>query len=240
MNKRTLLPDETQQTDLFIRYARQIQSLVTQVARTNETALLSIESQQVANETIADALTAIAILTEGYITQTQYQSGETINHEPVSVGSLLYETAQELYPYAKRIGVDVMVGDLPKSHAVVMTDRQLMRTAMVSLGTVFMQAAQQTDETTPVVLSAHKSRFGTVLGLYGTFPELNNAMLRRARVLRYEANQPLPQFVSGPAAGLFIAENLLQSVAAKLHVARYRSLNGFATTLPGCNQLQLV
>jgi hypothetical protein len=64
--------------------------------------------------------------------------------------------------------------------------------------------------------------------------------LSRARKLGGWAQQPYGELVSGPASGLFIAENLLAAVSGKLHVARYHNATGLAATLPACRQLQLV
>jgi hypothetical protein len=39
---------------------------------------------------------------------------------------------------------------------------------------------------------------------------------------------------------VFVADSLLQTLAARLHIARYRNLTGLATTLQPSQQLQLV
>jgi hypothetical protein len=50
----------------------------------------------------------------------------------------------------------------------------------------------------------------------------------------------LQRLVSGPAAGVFVADSLLETLSAHLHVARYHNLNGLAATLQPSQQLQLI
>jgi hypothetical protein len=54
------------------------------------------------------------------------------------------------------------------------------------------------------------------------------------------ARQPMQRLVSGPAAGVFVADSLLQTLAARLHVAKYHNLTGLAATLQPSRQLQLI
>jgi len=71
-------------------------------------------------------------------------------------------------------------------------------------------------------------------------PRLGTDSLHRARSFKGRAHEPLAQLVSGPAAGVFVAESLLQTLATRLHVARYRNLTGLAATLEPSAQLQLI
>jgi hypothetical protein len=89
-------------------------------------------------------------------------------------------------------------------------------------------------------LGAHRSRYGVVAGWYSQGLQLTSGALGRARRLGGWAQQPYGELVSGPATGVFIADNLLTAVSGKLHVARYRNATGLAVTLPACQQLQLV
>ena len=122
----------------------------------------------------------------------------------------------------------------------VMADRTVLQAAMTSLGQVFVLAQSESEEPSVVRLAAHRTRYGVVAGLYAKAPQLGTDSLRRARALQGKARQPLQRLVSGPAAGVFVADSLLHALAARLHVARYRSLNGLATTLTPSQQLQLI
>lgn len=162
--------------------------------------------------------------------------------EPVTVSSLLYDTAQELQPFAAQYGVELELDTGPRA-LPVLADRAVLQSAMISLGQVFVAAGAESDsDSTPSVvrLAAHRSRYGVVAGLYGHVPQLGADSLRRAHQLQGQARQPLQRLVSGPAAGVFVADSLLQTLAAHLHVARYHSLTGLATTLQPSQQLHLI
>lgn len=161
--------------------------------------------------------------------------------EPFALSGLLCDVAHQLEPYAKQYGVRLEL-DMPTQLVPVVSDRSVLQSALASLGQVFVRAEAEADETRPVHLAAYRSRYGQVAGLYGLHPDMNAAVLRRARSLHTGgvAHQPMAKLVHGSAAGVFVADNLLRSVAARLHVARYHNLTGLATTLPPCSQLQLV
>ena len=162
-----------------------------------------------------------------------------LNLEPVTVSSLLYDTAHALQPFAKQYGVDLELESGPRLQPIL-ADRAVLQSAMTSLGQVFVLAQAESEEPAAVRLAAHRSRYGVVAGLYGQMPHISVDSLRRAHALQGAARQPLSRLVSGPAAGVFVADSLLRTLAARLHVARYRSLTGLAATLQPSQQLQLV
>jgi hypothetical protein len=159
--------------------------------------------------------------------------------ELVTVSSLLYDTATVLEPFAKEYGVELELETGPRAYPV-MVDRTVLQSAMTSLGQVFITAQAESDTHSVVRLSAHRSRYGVVAGLYGDMPGLGADSLRKAHALQGKARQPFQRLVSGPAAGVFVADSLLQTLAARLHVARYHNMTGLAATLHPSQQLQLV
>lgn len=159
--------------------------------------------------------------------------------EPVTVSSLLYDTAQALQPFARQYGVELELEPGSRMQPIL-TDRMVLQSAMVSLGQVFVLSQAEADAPAPVRLSAHRSRYGVVAGLYGQVEHFGADSLRRAHALHGKARQPLQRLVSGPATGVFVADSLLQALSAHLHVARYHKLTGLAATLTPSQQLQLV
>lgn len=159
--------------------------------------------------------------------------------EPVTVSALLYDTAESLAPLAGRYGVKLELDTGPRVQPVL-ADRAVLQSAFESLGQVFITAQAEADEHSPVRLSAHRSRYGVVAGLYGGSVQLGTESLRRAHQVHGKARQPLQQLVSGPAAGVFVADSLLQTLEARLHVARYHNMTGLAATLQPSQQLQLI
>jgi len=159
--------------------------------------------------------------------------------EPVTVSSLLYDTAASLESFARQYGVKIELDTGPRLQPIL-ADRQVLQAAMTSLGQVFVAAVAEAEERSPVHVSAHRSRHGVVAGMYSGTAQLGADSLRRARLVQGRAWQPLQQLVSGPAAGVFVADSLLQTLAAKLHVARYHNMTGLAATLQPSTQLQLI
>lgn len=230
-----------QQERLFVSLAEQLSQNFLKITRIAETAPFSDgATQELQWALVHDVAESAMLLTESFALNARLvQHLVTPQLEPVTVSALLYDAAQQLVPLAKRYGIELQIADLPRM-SLVMSDRLVLQSALVSLGQVFVAAEAGNEIVRPLQLAAHHSRYGVVAGLYVEGSELSTEAFRRARSLYGSARQPLARLTSGPATGVFIADNLLHAIAAKLHVARYRNLTGLATTLPVCNQLQLV
>jgi hypothetical protein len=227
------------QEQLFLSLAEQLSRPLVQVARLAELGVREpgvVERWQ-AVQAVAEASLS---LVESYALSLRVHSKITpLQLEPVTVSSLLYDTAQALQPYAKQYGVELELETGPRL-APILADRGVLQSAMISLGQVFVSASAEDEKRQPVRLAAHHGRYGVVAGLYGVYEQLGADSLRRARNLRGQARQPLQHLVSGPAAGVFVADSLLETLSARLHVARYHKLTGLAATLTPSQQLRLV
>lgn len=220
--------------------AEQLSQTFLSIARLAEAAPFAADAQQQQWNVVRDVAESAMLLTESYALNARLVRHLTDPQlEPVAISSLLYDAAQQLMPLAKRYGVELRLTDLPRM-APVMSDRIVLQSALVSLGQVFVAAQSENETIRPLQLTAHRSRYGIVAGLYADESEISTEAFRRAHTLCGTAHQPFARLVSGPATGVYIADSLLHAIAAKLHVARYRHLTGLATTLPVCNQLQLV
>ena len=235
--------DNTQlnsQEQLFLGLAEQLARPLLQVARLSELSAGSSKKAAQQWELVRAIADSSLQLVESYALSLRVHGKITpLKLEQVTVSSLLYDTAQSLQTFAKQYGVELELESGPRLQPVL-ADRTVLHSAMLSLGQVFVLAQAESDEKAPVRLSAHKSRYGVVAGLYGASPQLGVDSLRRAHALRGKARQPLQRLVSGPAAGVFVADSLLETLAAHLHVARYHNLTGLAATLQPSQQLQLV
>jgi len=230
-----------QQERLLISLADQLSQTFLHIARIAEAVPLGDEVKRLEQWSVVhDVAESAMLLTESYALNARLVQ-HLINPqlEPVTISSLLYDATQQLAPLAKRYGIELQIADLPKM-SLIMSDRVVLQSALVSLGQVFIAAEAENEVKRPLQLAAHHSRYGIVAGLYAEGSELSTDAFRRSRALYGTARQPLSRLTSGPATGVFIADNLLHAIAAKLHVARYHNLTGLATTLPVCNQLQLV
>ena len=227
-----------EQDKLFLSLAEQLSQTFLQITRAAEIGkdAATIESWY----KIKDISEAAMFLTDAYAMQQRLErSLLQAQIEPVTISSLLYDTAQKLQPLAKRYDVELQLDGLSKL-APVMSDRYILQTALVSLGQVFILAESQNEDSRPLRLMGHRGRYGTVAGFYGEQMDLTASSYRYALKNYRQAKQPLSKIVNGPATGVIIADKLLHSLESKLHVARYHKLLGLAVTLPTCNQLQLV
>jgi len=226
------------QERLFLSLVEQLARPLLTVSHLSELAVTDDKATSASWQTVRAITNSSLQLVEGYALGLRVHGKVTpLTLEPVTISSLLYDTAESLASFAGQYGVDMELDTGPRVQPVL-ADRAVLRAAFENLGQVFITA--QAEERLPVRLSAHRSRHGIVAGLYGGSAQLGVDSLRRARMIQGRARQPLQQLVSGPAAGVFVADNLLQTLAAHLHVARYHNLTGLAATLQPSQQLQLV
>lgn len=229
------------QERMFLGLAEQLTRPLLTVAHMSEQAIAddakaSLEAWQTVRAVAESSLQ----LVESYALSLRVHGKITpLEIEPVTISSLLYDTAATLLPYAQQYGVKIELDTGPRMQPIL-ADRTVLHAAMTSLGQVFIASQAESEEVSPVHLSAHRSRYGIVTGLYGGSSQLGADSLRRARAAQGKARQPLSHLVSGPAAGVFVADSLFQTLASRLHVARYHSLTGLAATLQPSQQLQLI
>ena len=240
MEQRGQAAELSSQEQLFLGLAEQLARPLLQVTRVAELAA-DDPAAAAAHWQMVRAITDSTLqLVESYALSLRVHGRVApLELEPVTVSSLLYDTASALQPFAKQYGVALALDAGPRLQPI-MADRSVLQSAMTALGQVFVVAQAESEDQGAVHLSAHRSRYGVVAGLYGSSAQLGADSLRRAHALQGRARQPLQRLVSGPAAGVFVADSLLQTLAARLHVARYHSLTGLATTLQPSKQLELI
>ena len=230
----------SEQERLFLGVVEQLARPLLAVSHVSELALTGDSATTEQWQTVQALTNSSLRLVESYSLSLRVQGKLTpLSLEPVTVSSLLYDTAERLGPFARRYGVDIELDTGPRAQPVV-ADRTVLQSAFESLGQVFIVAQAEGDGRTSLRLSAHRSRHGVVAGCYGNAVALGADSLRRARSIQGSARQPIQQLVNGPAAGVFVADSLLQTLAAHLHVARYHNMAGLAATLQPSKQLRLV
>lgn len=227
------------QEQLLLSVVEQVKVPFVQIARLSELAS-SCQNDAEAWQTVQAMANSALGLVESYALSLRLQGKLTpLELEPITVSSLLYDAAHELEPYAQQYHVELELDAGPKQLPII-GDRTVLKSALTSLGYVFVEASAQLDGWAAVRLSAHRSRYGVVAGLYTGLEDFGADSLRRARAMQGRARQPLGRLSSSPAAGVFVADTLLQTLSSKLHVARYHKLTGLAATLSPSQQLQLV
>lgn len=222
-------PDER----LLRALAEQLKLPLLQIARTAE---LGDPAMLAAIGNIAD--TALRLV-DGFLLSNDTNAQESLELQPVSVSSILNDTAHKLQPFARQNGCDIEV-DLHGKYGPVMAHQESLESAFALLGYSLIEARTSGEHRHEIVLAAHKSASGLVAGVFDNQPGLSTDMFRRGRALYGTARQPLPTLSGANGAGVFVADSLLKAMSAPLHTARHNKLAGLAATLHQSSQLKLV
>jgi len=230
----------SEEQKLFLGVVEQISRPLVTISRMSELALTSECTTTDQWQIVQSIINASLQLVESYSLNLRVRGKLTpLNLEPITVSALLYDTAERLNPFAKQYGVEIELEPGPRAQPVI-TDKVVLQSALESLGQVFVMAQAEVERHAYVRLGAHRSAHGVVAGYYTASSTLGVDSLRRAHAMQGTARQPFQQLVNGPAAGVFVAESLLQTLSVHLHVAKYHNMTGLATTLLPSQQLQLV
>lgn len=217
--------------------AEQLKSPFLQIAREAELAQVTEATSTLRNiEYTADM--ALRLI-DSYLLSVRLQAVPTLDLEPVSVSSVLQDTAHRLNHLAKLYGCDLEV-NIAGKYGPVMAHRQSLEAAYMSLGYAFIESVPPADHRHRVVLAVRSNRKGLVTGVFGEQPGLGADAFKRARALYGTATQPLPGVSAHNGASIFVAHALLETMTSGLRVARHQKLNGLATTLLQSQQLQLI
>lgn len=228
-------------TDLLLAVAEQLKTPLSVIARQAELEQLTGTAADMA--TIRTQTNAALTLVDSYLLGLELLRTQTnLDLEPVSVSSLLTDTAHDLYGYARQYGVDLEL-HIAGRYEPVMANARGLRAALISLGYVMIetQASQAPDKKRWLTLATYRSAQGIVAGVYGTYEDNPSAAeWRRAIELCGRAGQPFAGLVAGSSAGLFVADTILQAMSTRLRVGKHQKQGGLATTLRPSQQLVLV
>lgn len=232
---------ETEQTmRLLLSVAEQLKMPLTSIARNTELAKLGV-SDGVNASLIHTQATAALTLVESYLLGVELLSSQqALELEPVSVSSILTDTAHQLDRYAKEYGVEMEVS-IAGRYEPVMAHQAGLKAALTSLGYALIEARAASDEKGPkrIVLAGHRNMHGIVTGMYGT-NTIDGVAWRKALKLYGNARQPLASLLGSSGAGVFVANALAQAMESKLRAGRHGRQAGLAITLPPSQQLQFV
>lgn len=226
---------------LLTSVAEQLKVPLAVIARHAELGTLTGDASIVDTVTIATQADAALLLVDSYLLGLELlHSQAQLELEPISASSLVVDIAHDLYGFARQYGVNV---DLQTNgrFGPVMSNLRGLRAAILSLGFAFIeaQAAGELDAQ-QVVLAAHRTPRGVVIGLYGMNKTVTSNAWRRALSLYGTAAQPFTELSPTSGAGLFIADTILRCMDSRLRVGRYQQRSGLAVTLQPSRQLQLV
>ena len=181
-------------------------------------------------------------LIDSYIMALELRSNrQQLVLEPISINSLLADTAHDLQSYAKHYNTTINVEVLGRMKPIL-TNRSKLQSALYCLGCSLIRAQASSDaKKHTVVLGAQRGRSDSITaGVFGSFSGLSDKAMFRARSLAGQASQPLPSVPAQNAGGILIADMLVSALYQPLKAARFKEYSGLATTFPVSKQLRLV
>ncbi len=217
--------------------AEQLKLPLTQIARSAE---LAASTQDPAALGVIGYIADTALrLVESFLLSSDLQGQKALELAPVSVSSVLHDTAHRLEPLARQNNCDIEI-HLSGKYGPVMAHQESLESALTLLGYSLIEARAGEGRRHEVVLGAHRSARGLVTGIFDNRPGLSTDIFRRGRALYGDARQAMPVVTGTNGAGIFVADTLMRAMATPLHVARHNKLAGLAVTLHPSQQLQIV
>lgn len=228
--------DEAQLDSLFASLAEQVKLPLIQIRHAAELSGTQSDQTDVIDATAQAALRLI----DGYLLSVRLQQEGALNLEPVSVSSLLYDTADELNGYAALHGCEIELA-IGGKYEPVMAERRVLKAALLSLGYGFIGAAgtQESGRRT-IKLSARRQNGQIAAGIYGANEGISADLIKRARLIAGRAHQALPGFSSDSGAGVLIADRLLAKLETNMRPSRMGEFRGLAAVFSPSRQLSLV
>lgn len=229
---------------LYIALAEQLQVPLLQIARLAESGLLGrpgpTRQRRVLSQIELASATALRLVEAYTLSMRVADEQLALEMEPVSLSSVLHDTAHELSALAKTYNCTLELS-LSGRYEPVMANRPALEHALVSLGYMVIESTAARGKLKNVLqLGLHRSRSGLVAGVFGEMDDLHSKAYRRARSLLGRARQPLPVLSATSGAGLFIADTLFNAQAAPMKVMRHHKRIGFGATFAPSRQLVLL
>lgn len=189
-------------------------------------------------EAIQKAAEKTLQLIDSYLLMAQAEYGQrALTLEPIGVGSVIYEVATDIAPYAKAREVDFSI-DVKDAH--VMANRQGLKAVLMCLSELFIE--QNSDEEKhrkKVRIETRRENHNVAVSVLSSELEITNKDLELARRMQgnsHLANGKMPD--SG--IRLAIADVLINSLGSSLQVRQINGLKGLNFELAGSKQLQLI
>ena len=225
-------------TQLLRSVAEQLKTPLSKIARQAELGQLTGDVQLTDLAAIRTHAAAALTLVDSYLLGLQLLRDQAaLALEPVSVSSLLVDTAHQLDGLAKQYntGLELRIAG---RYEPVMAHSAGLRSALLSLGYALLEGYPM-PKGSSLTLAVHKTPHGIVTGVYGNYERLSTEAWNKALELQGKAPRPLSA-LSGNGAGLFVANTTLRAMQTKLRVGKHLNQHGLATTLQPSQQLSFV
>ena len=178
-------------------------------------------------------------LIDAFLLSADLRSQQTFPLEPVSLSSVLNDTAHKLSFIATQNDCDLRLS-IEGKYGPVMAHRESLEYAMTLLGYGLISARSNGSSQHKVVLTAYKNTNGIVAGVFDNQPGLSADTFRRGHALFGATRQTMPSLIGGNGASIFVADTLMRAMEAPLRTVRHNTLSGFAATLNPSAQLVLL
>jgi len=159
--------------------------------------------------------------------------------EPLSLSSVLYDSAHELEQLAKYYDVKLKVIS-NNNFGPVLSNRVALESSLISVGWAMIESMSSLDKSKTITLASHRSRYGLVAGVYSEDVNINSNILNQGLRNMNSSKRPMPDFSHTNSAGIFIAKQLLSNMDMRLLASKHHNLRGIGTLMNPSKQLQLI
>lgn len=181
-------------------------------------------------------------LIDGFILSQKLSLGQMeLALEPVSVSSVLCDSADKLDKIAREYNCEVQV-KIGGRYSPVMAHRQSLGAAITSLGysLIESQGGEQKRADRQIILAAYQNGQGVITGAYCQNNGLNKETFSGVNQMYGNARQSVPSLGHTPNAGIFIADLLLKAMSSRLRFSKHSNYQGLAATFLPNRQLELI
>lgn len=178
-------------------------------------------------------------LVDGFLLSADSLNQEVFQLEPVSIASVLNDTAHKLTPMARQNECKLELS-VKGRYEPVMANHRFLESALMLLGYGMIESRSADSDNRQVLLAAHKSNRGLVAGVFDDLPAIGIDSLRRGRALFGDTRQPVPSAFSSSSASIFVADALFRAMETTLYPARHRRFTGLAATFHLSTQLSIL
>ena len=181
-------------------------------------------------------------LIDGFLLSQKVSLGQMeLALEPVSISSVLNESANKLSKIAREYNCEVRL-KIGGRYGSVMANRQTLGAAITSLGysLIESQGGEQKKINREIILAAYRNGQGVITGAYCRNSGLSKESFYQTEKLHGNTRQSVPSLGHTPNAGIFIADLLFKAMSSQLRFSKHSKYKGLAATFLPNRQLELL
>jgi hypothetical protein len=175
-------------------------------------------------------------LIDSYLLCAQTEYGQQLLPlEPVGMGSVLYEVAENFQPQKKRLAICTDYNE------PVMANKRALVAALYSLAKIVISSQPDTKEDQDILLVSQKRRRGDLsVGVFAKGFSAKPSEIQRAGKLLGRSDMALSNQTFSSGVDLTIAWQLASSMNGRVFACKYRGRGGLSLGLLKSDQLSLV